>query len=329
MKNIKRPNKKLYENMSKRMTSSEETLNKIISDAIDWGPLRVERIVEGVGNEVYRLIASNKQNPDLILRIHHGNHPEFYTEKWAFDEVKARGVAVPNIIKITDFKNDEDTFTYSLETSLDGETLDKLLSDGLDMADRERFSILAGETLAHIHQVKTMGYGNFSRTGVGKFRSLAESMQQHDDYNELSAASSTTKLNDKELKNAIDMIDKIDSEEKSHLIHTDYAPKHIFIHRGKISGIIDFEICMSGLAATDFNRWRVQESRISMKDLITGYERVSPLPADFWNILFIVQIHSALRTMLYHYRVTKNNTELNKAANEVKLLVSSQKPLLN
>jgi aminoglycoside phosphotransferase (APT) family kinase protein len=310
------------------MTSSGAALKAIINDAVSWGPSKIERIIKGVGNEVYLLKAPNNHESDLILRIHHGNHPEFYTEKWAFDKVKKQGVAVPTILKIADFIDGDNKLTYSVETALRGRSLDDYLEKGLNNKQKERFAVLAGEAMAHIHQVKTVGFGHFTKNGVGRFKTLAESMQQHDDYDDLVGAALTTRLSGAELERAVAMIDTINSAEESHLIHTDYAPKHIFIDKGKISGVIDFEICMSGLAATDFNRWRTQESRISIKGLILGYERVRPLPSDFWDIMYIIQIHSALRTMLYHFRTTQNKTELNKAANEVKLLVRNQKPLL-
>jgi Ser/Thr protein kinase RdoA (MazF antagonist) len=328
VKNLKRPNKKLYVDMSKHMTSSTETLDAIIHEVIDWKPSTIKRLVLGVGNEVYKLTAPIANKPDLILRINHKEHPEFNTEKWAFNEVNKQGVSVPSVLKVASFKTQDEVLTYCVETVLSGESLDMLLESGLDETEKRHYAQLAGETLARIHQVKTTGYGHWLTNGIGRYKTLAASMHQQKDYSDLVSAATLTELTVSELNQAIGLVDNVNSQEETHLIHCDYAPKHIFIDKGKVSGVIDFEICLSGLAATDFNRWRAQESRITMEELITGYEHIRPLPTDFWEFMYIAQIHSAIRTMLYHFRTTKHLVELNKAANEVRNLLISHKPLL-
>lgn len=315
--------------MADRMTSSQQTVEAVVGEAIGSVPFETERLVVGVGNEVYKLcFEDNSPVSNLILRIHHSEHPEFGYEKWAFEELTKHGVPVPKVLKIGTYESQGKHLSYSLETLIPGISLDEILTNGLTEGMRLDYAIQAGKTLARIHNVKTSGHGHLRDQGIGKYSTLVASMQQHEDYEDLMNALNDTELTVQNLDEAVALIDCVHTEEEPHLVHVDYAPKHIIIDDHTISGVIDFETCLSGYAATDFNRWRAQESRITMQELLVGYERIRKLPPDFWNLMYVVQVHSALRTILYHYRTTKDAVEIQKAAAEAKELIETKRVLL-
>ena len=329
MKNAKRANENLYVKRAKEMTSSAETIRAIVRETTGWSSVESERIIIGMGNEVLRLTNPSNKNEHLVLRIHHKAHPEFYREKWAFEEVAKKGVPVPTVLSIGTNSSDGNELTYSLETALEGKTLDDLLTEGIGKSDKAHYTQMAGQILAKIHQVKTTGYGHFISDGAGPNKTLQEDKKMDEDISDMVVAASNTKLTHKQVMRALEMIEHItsDEEDQPHMVHCDYAPKHIFVHEGEITGIIDFEICLSGVAATDFNRWRAEESRITMQELLIGYKQIRKLGSGFWETMYLIQMHSCMRTLLYHFRVTKDTVEISKAADELITLLASKKPL--
>lgn len=322
MLNTKKPKKDFYVSMAARLTTKKITIEKIIERAIGKKAIKTERLLLGVGNEVYKIWSSTDKSPDYILRIHHGEHPQFKLEKWSFESVAKFGVPSPQIIDIGTIGDHDNLLTYCLESVIPGVSLESLLDAGITETERINYAVQAGEMLGRIHQVPTRGHGHLKSNGVGTYNTLYESMQQHDDISDLILACRDTEMNERSLNKAVGIIDTVkEIDSTPHLVHVDYAPKHIFIHKGKISGVIDFELCLSGYAATDFNRWRAQESRISIEELLHGYRNVRPIPSDFWEFMFIVQLHSALRTMLYHERISHNDEERIKAAAEATSLL--------
>ncbi|MFA6390965.1 MAG: aminoglycoside phosphotransferase family protein [Patescibacteria group bacterium] len=329
MENSKKPDEKMYTNIAQRLTTDNVILDSIIAEAVSWQPTSVDRLVLGVGNEVYKLVHPTEVVQNVILRIHHGDHKGFYFEKWAMEESRKHGVLVPKILKIGTVQAENKILTYCAEKELRGIPLSEILDNVISVTQMKTYAHLAGEALAKIHQVQTVGFGHFSENGIAPFKNLKDSIQQHDDYNNLIKVAHIAEVPEQVIEDAIKIVDNVSSEEKPHLIHVDYAPKHIFFDGETITGVIDFEICMSGIAATDLNRWRTQDNRLPMLDLIEGYKKVRELPADFWETMFAVQVHSALRTMLYHLNISKEKSEILRAVEELKNLLKTNKPLLH
>lgn len=326
MKNEQKLDAKVYEEMAARMTTPQTVIDNLIQEQLGWKEFDTTRLIEGVGNEVYKVHSS--QDESAILRVHHGEHLGFIHEKWAMEQAREKNVPVPDILSTGEVELESKVLSYSFLSLLKGTPMSELLDKGSSQDEIKKFAHLAGEILARTHQVQTSGFGHFGdEPGMGEHTYLAGSMEQHTDKDTLLEAISDTDLTESELESIIEIIDNIETSEKPHLIHVDYAPKHIFIQDGKVTGVIDWEICMSGIAATDFNRWRTQDNRIPMKDIVTGYESVQPLPSDFWKNLRTVQLHSALRTILYHHTVTHSTVDKQKAATEAKFLLMSNEPI--
>lgn len=328
MENNKRPNEKMYSSVAKRLTSEKKVIDDILKKSLNWKPKSIERLVVGISNEVYRVVHPVDNEENCILRIHHGEHKEFYTEKWAMDEVSKQGVPVPEIIVVDVLKNEDTIIYFCLEKEIKGQPLSVLLDDGLSPDEIKMYAYQAGVMLAKIHNVETLNYGHFIENGKAEYTHISTSMNLEKDYADLLAISLWINLPKKILDRAVEIVNNFESIETPHLLHIDYAPKHIFVHNKKIVGVIDFELCISGITSTDINRWRAEDSRISIMDIIEGYESVKTLPEDFWETMFIIQIHSAFRTMLYHFRVTGEKSEISRAAKELGLLLETNKALL-
>lgn len=313
--------------MADKMTTTPETLGLLINEAISWKPQTIERVVAGISNEVYKLKHSDNEYAGVIIRIHRGEYDGFAREQWAMDEVSRFGVPTPKIVKIDTFDTGKELLTYCVESELEGLTLSDLLDGSLTEEDRVYYAKLSGELLAKIHMVRTIGFGHLIKQGEAEYKSLQESMDQNKDHDILLEAANAIDLSGDYIEDAISRIDKISSIESPHLLHIDYAPKHIFINNKQPVGIIDFEACMSGITSADINRWRTQESRITIKELISGYENVRKLPSYFWDTMYLVQVHSALRSILYHFRNTQSEIKMRKAANELTTLLETKEPL--
>ncbi len=328
MRNPKRPGKKHYINIAKGMTTDPEVINSIMTRVMNWTSNKAKRIITGIGNEVYLVTNFDKKDEKVILRINHNKGIGLYREQWAMEKVSAQEVPVPKIISLNTTKDSKGkTLTFCIEEYLEGKNLSDLLDEGISDQDKRLYGLKAGKILAKIHKVETKGCGQFVTNGISSYETLKESMQQHKDKQTLLETARSVDLNKQIVEKAVEIVDGVKTEESPHLIHIDYAPKHIFVKNKEIVGVIDFEICLSGTASMDINRWRSQDNRISLGYLIDGYEKVRKLPSNFWGEMFIVQVHSALRTMLFHHNKTKDIKEVRKAADELEKLINTLKPL--
>ena len=88
-----------------------------------------------------------------------------------------------------------------------------------------------------------------------------------------------------------------------HLLHGDYTPEHILLSEGGISGVIDFENCLSDDPAYDFAWWDYfRGDELPVAWLIEGY---GDAPSSLARRMTLAKLHLALGFVEY-YSITKN-----------------------
>lgn len=289
-------------------TTDPAVLASIVHQAVDDTLVSQERIISGEVNEVYTVDLRN--TGQAVLRISRHQESNFPYEAWATEQARKVGVPVPKVINFGTFQTDIRPLHYSIQERLKGKTFDNLLWSEQIPAERARLiTNEAGELLARLHSINTSGYGRINELGKGQFRSVSEMMVgERIKHGELY----TKLLTEQGL--SMSEIDVVFVEFQSaenyltqpHLIHRDYAPKHMFIDdNDRIVGIIDWEDAKSGDATFDFSTWQFwfSDSGAPIKWLIEGYKRQSSLGDNFEQRFKIAQLY--LLTGLVNYYVNE------------------------
>lgn len=262
------------------------------------------KLILGEVNEVYE--ATNSKGKSIIVRISRRQDPAFESEKWAIDKSKEAGVPAPEVLLIETVPDKENALTFCLEEKIPGEPLNSML-DQLSEHERRRLIGDAGEVLGRIHSVATARFGNIDEHGVGSSEKWAKVMMREEkEIERFHQVAEKVGL-------SIGLIDrvfgtirdagKIYETVSPHLIHGDYGPKHILIHEGKISGIIDFEGCKSGDPAWDFAWWDFfQTPGLPTNWLMGGYQNKSIFGADFNTRVHLIRLVLGLSLLDYYDR---------------------------
>jgi len=295
------------EDKHSRLNASPELIDELVEKATGANIVAKRKLILGEVNEVYE--ATNSKDKSVIVRISRREDPQFAGEKWAINKSKEAGVPAPEILLIETVSDKDTPLTFCIEEKLQGEPLNSQL-DQLSGDEKRRLVMSAGEILGRIHSVNTAGFGNIDQHGIGSKEKWAKFMLRDEkDIERLRRVASKVGLGSGLIDRAFRTIrdaDIIYEAVSPHLIHGDYGPKHILVHEGKISGIIDFEGCKSGDPAWDFAWWDFfQSPGLPTNWLMDGYENKSFFGPDFKTRLRLVRL--ALSLTLLDYYDSENN----------------------
>lgn len=289
--------------MHENRTSNPETVATIIRNGIGKEVADYNRIVRGEVNEV--MAVSLKDADDVILRIARRKTNKFEAEAWAMKQAAQAGVPVPEVYAVGEADGPDGQLYYSIQHKLVGKTFDNMLYVEHIAPERARaIAEQAGELLARIHSIKTQGFGKIDSGGQGVYPTARDHIGHRTDkretYEKLLADMGLGSL----AGDIFAELDKADSvfENPPHLVHHDYGPKHMFIDdNDKIIGVIDFEDVMSGDSTVDFSNWQFWfEKDTPLEWLLTGYQRVRPLGANFEERYKVARLYRMVSLMNYY-----------------------------
>ncbi|MEK7497354.1 MAG: aminoglycoside phosphotransferase family protein [Patescibacteria group bacterium] len=269
-----------------------EIVKDIVLKAIGVELDNLERVVAGEVNEVYDAQTSEGR---CIVRISRGKETRFLAEKWALDKAREAGVPAPNMFFVDEVMDNGKKLKVCVENKLPGVAMNELVEqDKLNDEQIEQINLEAGEILARIHSVIPQGFGKLYEGGMGSKKTWADYMLKH--YNdkrndELYTFAEKVGISRDQIDKAIDILKDHEYIYKTvtpHLLHCDFGPKHFLITDGQITGIIDFENCMSGDPVYDF-AWKNYFGEDTLKE---GYLKLAELPDDY-----------ELRVKLYGLRI--------------------------
>ena len=188
---------------------------------------------------------------EIVLRVSPGGapwSPGFEGEHWALKQCSKKDIPVPEILTFGTVQTELPTLCqYLLVERIPGKPLKEQLH--LRRKEIKSYYKEAGYLLSKIHTIKTKGFGPLKSKGKGSFNSWEEFILRHISTRLLNYLLENRIINES-LRNRI--FDIFNSEEaylelKSPvLLHGDFSNNHIFIDKGRVSGIIDFEDCISG-----------------------------------------------------------------------------------
>jgi aminoglycoside phosphotransferase (APT) family kinase protein len=247
---------KLFHCANTNITSIlEEIEQKVVGAHIE----QVTRINKGQSNEVYFL---DLKDESFVLRIAKGfDYDIFAIERWAMQEVSRRWVPVATILAQGSVVEKDEVIYYQVQKKLTGEPMDSLLAQGKIGRERsEKLTEQAGELLAAIHSVSTLGWGRITKPHHGIYGSLEKWMLalQEDEQRFDKALAQFKALGVPRFEEVWQGLRYLASfaVHTPVLLHYDLTPDHIFVDSDdSITGVIDWGAVHSGDPVRDLVRW--------------------------------------------------------------------------
>lgn len=261
------------EAIHQQMTTDSETVQNVIHDL--WtGQKTITRIVAGETNEVYDVNIAG--HPPVILRIKHDSaEGDFNRELWALDKAKEAQVPVPTVLKcgvIADVNK-----SYMIQEKIQGSSLDALLTSAtLPLDTAQSITEEAGRLLGRLHAIQTKGFGDLDEKGKGAYRTLSDWFSiVTADTEKFTDVITAAGFNTTDADTLFQLLETNGHTTlQPHLIHDDFAPKHILVKDGGIAGIIDFELAKSGYLGFELPEWELRHrSSLPITWLLQGYQQ--------------------------------------------------------
>jgi aminoglycoside phosphotransferase (APT) family kinase protein len=279
-------------------------IDEIVRKATGSSPTEKQRIIKGEANEVHA--AKIDCDREVIVRINRdsGAESRFQSERWAMDQAAKADVPVPRVLLVQSRELEGKPMGISVEERLPGVPLDEFAKH----ASREELAEIlerAGTLLSRIHSVRTKGFGEIDEQGRGEHVSIAGIFSEENlSERVLLAAAEAASLDLSIVKRARHILDefvKSYAPVAPHLLHGDFAPKHLLIKEGKITGIIDFENARGGDPVQEFANWQFFfENRYPIESLKEGYSDKSVFGGDFERRFLLWRLLIGLSSLSYY-----------------------------
>ena len=255
------------EQLHAQWTTPDEVIGDLVLRASGSVIAARSRIIGGEGNEVWSI--TSKADDKLIVRISHWT--TFAAEQWATEQACGAGVPVPEILLIdNDVAVGDRHLAIWIHRRIEGQALDTLQ----DQQALRRLTADAGELLARIHSVETVGYGPLDGQGRGLLGGFSEVLTWDDRTSDAALVNGVSKAE----------IDRAAGFLESHqhlwatpprLLHGDWLAEHVIVRDNRVVGIIDFGNTRSGDPAYDLAYWQFfwDTERYPLASLLDGYQR--------------------------------------------------------
>lgn len=292
------------EQHQEHIQSEQQTIDDLINKTTGSHIVEKNKIEIGQINEVYSVRTEN--GLDAIIRISHGEKSKFETERWAIEQCAKAGVPVPEVLMVDSFELDGKPVHVNIEKKLKGVSMD-LLPHSPDLLHQ------VGEVLSKIHSIETHGFGRLDSEGNGKYDSVRDLLTTEGDYSVKEILSATTELHfdDHQVTRGLEIIKHEVADYPTilpHLIHNDFAPQHIFIDEGKISGIIDFDNANGTDPIAEFSRWNFAYGKeYPLKEIQNGYSNKELFSNDFERKENIWKIYRSLHSLRHNIRLGRQD----------------------
>lgn len=256
-----------------RAATPRSVLVELVGRAASADVDRIDRIVQGYSNEIYRVRCADGQ--DLVVRILRFDDDVSSAastgEAWAIEQARAARVPVPEILLLDTIDTDGARFPVMVQRTVPGRPLGELI-DGLSERQRHDVLIELGELIARINGVHVdEGRNWLTTTAAG----LAELQTKRDQI--VLASSVSAPEFDRVLDLLQGYVDRFRCKQWV-LCHGDLSLKHIFVTGDngvggavQVSGIIDFGDWQPGAPVHDLAVLRVRSRRLELAPLLVGY----------------------------------------------------------
>ena len=161
-----------------------------------------------------------------------------------------------------------------------------------------------GELLAHLHLVKTAGFGD-DYEQVSEPTAWRQSFVDYlAEWPALCQAILAPALLARTIAKYQELLTLLPPPDGPCLIHMDYRPGNILMAEGAITGLIDFESARGGSAERDFCKIKDElwdNDPATRQPFLEGYQSVRPLP-DLATALPLCELQNALASLAWCLR---------------------------
>lgn len=234
---------------------------------------RVDRIVEGYENEVYRVRCADGQ--DVVVRILRfgrfaGDSTRSAGEARAIRQARAAGVPAPEILLHDTVRLDGSDFPVMVQRAVPGRPLADVVAD---LSSRQRHDVLVeiGALIARLNEVRVDDDLDWQAAMAATIADRRGERAQI-----LAGGFSTAQFDQ-----MIDLLEGYARDfpcERRVLCHGDLSARHIFVIGDggsggdvRVSGIIDWGDRNSGAPVHDLAVLRVRSPRLDLAPLLEGY----------------------------------------------------------
>lgn len=261
---------------------SEQLVTQIATKVLGGEPTEIKEYSRGFYCYVYGFLLANKK---FVFKIDARGRQQ-YIEKQILTVVNQAGLAVPQVYACGKINDRDVTYIYTIQEQLHGYQLKKIY-DELSVADQQSIMCSVGEWLKTLHGISTGGFGLITSVsdnilhGHDKSRGIFISQwfggSCLDQFIKRRYIKPEQKAFLQELGGFLNQREIPEGK----LLHADLHLEHIFVHEGKLSGVIDFGNALSGdplydVAATrlSFRRQRKEDWQKLFDAFLSGYDLV-------------------------------------------------------
>jgi Ser/Thr protein kinase RdoA (MazF antagonist) len=211
------------------------------------------RIVHGEANEVYRV--SLESGVDVILRIARRGEGIFEKESWAIGRCRALGISAPEVLSIQRVETASEPLELCFLEMLPGERL----SDSLSAPRATLQSVVRelGEQISRMHSIGLDDLGaaaRFFENDTDDFLAIEP------EFVGLGVAAGLDRRGLERGFRFFETAMRGPAPLTRRLTHNDLRACHVLIHRGRLSGLIDFGQVSMDTPINEFAKWDYWEA---------------------------------------------------------------------
>lgn len=259
-------------------------LAEVVRRATGAGIDRMDRIVEGYSNEVYRVRCADEQ--DVVIRILRFDDDTTCSaaagEAGAIERARAAGVPAPEILLLDTVRIDGSEFPVMVQRTVPGRPLGEVINR---LSRPQRHEVLA-ETGGLISRINGIYVDDERDWATAMAAALAA---RYAARGKILAGGFTAS----EFDRILDLLEGYVRDfpcEQWVLCHGDLSTKHIFVTGDgsngaavRVSGIIDFGDWRPGAPVHDLAVLRVRDPQLDLPPLLAGYG--APVDQAYWRQL--------------------------------------------
>lgn len=295
---------KYLNDLHSKVEVPSELLAQIVVDATSKELLKATRIIAGEANEVYGVDCEG--GLEVIVRISRIEENEFEREAWAINQVHMLGVPVPEMLLIKDYHCKGALLHVCVQKRIAGDPLERGAIDYRRMSESELRPLIqdAGFYLSKIHSIRCDGFEYLDKNGKGISQNMEAVMTKHLlQYDEYASLARRVGMSGELLKKVFDILqNKAQSlvEKKPVINHGDFGPKHIMVHKGSVTGILDWGQVQGDQPHGDFARWDFWFDDIPLPWLQDGYADKTLFDESFNSTMLWISLNNSLGTLYYY-----------------------------
>lgn len=256
-----------------QVSTPRTVVASLVHSAVGARVERVDRIVEGYENEVYRVLCVDGQ--DVVVRIlrfgqFSGDFAKSAAERWAIDAARGVGVPAPEVLLLDSLLLDGSKLPVMVQRTVPGRPLSEMYTH---LSERQRHDVLAeiGGLIARMGGVQVNDERGWQSAMAAELADRRSERQQI-----VASGFSASQVDT--------MLDLLEGYVHDFpcgrwvLCHGDLSPQHIFVTVDgadgdvvRVSGVVDFGDWKPGAPVHDLAVLRVRGPWLDLPPLLAGY----------------------------------------------------------